>query len=169
MDFPTIEDCVKFHGHCCGGIALGYVLSRYAMEQIGAKPGDHLFCVAEFQNCMTDSVQCVTGCTAGKGNLVVKNYGKRALTLVKSDTGEGVRVHMTYEYDPNVPRDKSAELIMAMDPASMCKVVSVKLDVPQKNQHSYMICEECKEEFAQFCGVQVGDKFCCPECAAKLQ
>ena len=169
MDFPTIEECVKFHGHMCGGVSMGYVMSRFAMEQIGAKPGDDLYCVAEFQNCMTDAVQCVTGCTAGKGNLVVKNYGKRAMTLVKSDTGEGVRVRADVTFPEGLSKEESAKWLLGLDPATICKAVPVKLEVPKKNKVTYVYCDVCQEEFAQFCGEQVGDKFCCPECAAKLQ
>lgn len=165
----AVEDCVKFHGHLCGGITIGYVMSRFAMEQIGAKPGDDLYCVTEFQNCMTDAVQCVTGCTAGKGNLEVKNYGKRALTLVHADTGEGVRVRVEYTFPEGLSKEECAVRVLEEDPAEICRAVPVKINVPQRKPITYVRCDNCMEEFAQFCGVQVGSQFCCPECAAKLQ
>ena len=115
MDFVTIEDCVRFHGHMCGGVAMGYVMSRFAMEQIGAAPGDPLYCRVEFQNCMTDAVQCVTGCTVGKGNLVVRPIGKRAMTLVRRDTGKGVRVTAEFDGLQGATPEESAALILAAD------------------------------------------------------
>lgn len=167
--FPTVDECVKFHGHLCGGITTGYVMARYAMEKLGAKPGDPLYCIAEFQNCMTDAVQMVTGCTAGKGNLVVKNYGKRAMTLVSKITGEGYRVTAAFDFPKDMPKHESAMLIMNVDPETICKAVPVKVEIPEKIHANYVYCDVCKEEFADFCGEQVGDKFCCPECAAKLK
>lgn len=165
----AVDDCAKFHGHFCAGVTIGYVMSRFAMEQIGAKPDDDLYCVAEFQNCMTDAVQCVTGCTAGKGNLAVKNYGKRAMTLVHAATGEGVRVHVEITFPENLSKEESAKWVLTLNPAEICRAVPVKIEVPQRKQLTYVRCDNCMEEFAQFCGVQVGSQFCCPECAAKLQ
>ena len=167
--FPTVEECVKFHGHLCGGITMGYVMSRFAMDKLGAKLGDPLYCIAEFQNCMTDAVQCVTGCTAGKGNLVVKDYGKRAMTLVSKITGEGYRVTAEFNFPADVPKSESAMLVMEVDPNTICKATPVKIEVPEKIHATYVFCDECKEEFAKHSGEQVGDKMLCHDCAAKLK
>ena len=104
MDYPSIDDCVRFHGHLCGGVTLGYVMAKFAMEQISAGKEDALYCICEFQNCMTDAVQMVTGCTAGKGNLAVRPIGKRALTLIRKDTGKGVRVTAEFQFPSDVPK-----------------------------------------------------------------
>ena len=165
----AVDDCAKFHGHICGGVPIGYVMSGFAMEQIGAQHGDDLYCVTEFQNCMTDAVQCVTGCTAGKGNLAVKNYGKRAMSLVRADTGEGVRVHVEVVFPENLSKEEGAMWVLTQNPEDICKAVPVKIEVPQRKQITYVCCDVCKEEFAQFCGEQIGSQFCCPDCAAKLK
>ncbi len=165
----TIEDCVRFHGHMCGGIAIGFAMSRFAMEQLGAQPGERLYCRAEFQNCMTDAVQCVTGCTAGKGNLEVYPIGKRALTLVRADTGRGVRVTADIEFPEGISREESAALVLAADPASFCRAAEATLKIPQKEQSGFVRCAVCGEEFSKSCARQVGGQLYCPDCAERAQ
>ena len=35
LDRTLWERCVEFHGHACGGLAVGYQASLYAMELLG--------------------------------------------------------------------------------------------------------------------------------------
>ena len=166
MAFPTIEDCIRFHGHMCGGVAIGYVMARFAMDQLGARLGDSLYCRTEFQNCMTDAVQCVTGCTIGKGNLELYPIGKRALTLVRADTGEGVRVTADFKLPEGISKAESAALILAADPTQACHAVSAKLIVPQKTHANFVVCAGCGEEFDQSYAQQTDEKYYCPDCVA---
>lgn len=132
--------------------------------------------IENFYNCVTeDTVLGVIGYMPpllkqfGKGNLAVKNYGKRALTLVHAATGEGVRVHVELSFPEGLSKEESAKWVLTVDPETICKAVPVKIDVPQRKPITYVRCDNCMEEFAQFCGIQVGSRFCCPECATKLQ
>ncbi|MBQ2690667.1 MAG: formylmethanofuran dehydrogenase subunit E family protein [Clostridia bacterium] len=133
MSFPTFDECVKFHGHLCGGVSMGYVLSRYAMDKLGAQPGDPLYCIAEFQNCLIDAIQCMTGCTTGKKNLVIKDEGSRAITLVNKDTGEGYHVTIDIKVPDGLSKSEASEYILAADPEAVCKAVPVKIDIPAKH------------------------------------
>ena len=107
-------------------------MSRFAMEKLGAKRGDALYCIAEFQNCMTDAVQLVTGCTAGKGNLALRPIGKRAMTLVRRDTGEGFRVTIDFTFPGDGTKEENAMLVLREDAEKICKAVPVKIEVPSK-------------------------------------
>ena len=91
------------------------------------------------------------------------------MTLVRGDTGEGVRVCVDVAFPENLSKEKGAMWILAQNPGDICRAVPVKIEVPRRKQITYIHCDVCKEEFAQFCGEQVGSQFCCPECAAKLQ
>lgn len=165
MDPVTMDDCIRFHGHLCGGVALGYVMSRFAMEQIGAAPGEALYCRVEFQNCMTDAVQCVTGCTTGKGNLAIHPIGKRAMTLVRRDTGRGVRVTAAFSAPPGATPEESAALILAADAATLCRATEATLEVPPRPEKRFACCPKCGEEFDLACARQVGEQLFCPDCA----
>jgi formylmethanofuran dehydrogenase subunit E len=92
--YPSFEACVRFHGHTCPGLATGYRVATTAMRTLGVKrPYDEeLVCIAETDACGVDAIQMVTGCTAGKGNLAIRDYGKHAFTFISRDSGRGIRI-----------------------------------------------------------------------------
>ncbi|RQD80506.1 MAG: formylmethanofuran dehydrogenase [Methanocalculus sp. MSAO_Arc1] len=92
--YPAFEECVTFHGHSCPGLAIGYRAARAAMEALGvARPYDEeLVTVAETDACGVDAIQLVTGCTAGKGNLVIHDYGKNVFTFYAREKNRAVRI-----------------------------------------------------------------------------
>ncbi|MBR1368933.1 formylmethanofuran dehydrogenase [Methanocalculus chunghsingensis] len=92
--YPEFEECVKFHGHSCPGLATGYRAALAAMQALGvARPYDEeLVTVAETDACGLDAIQLVTGCTAGKGNLIINDYGKHAFSFYAREKGKGVRI-----------------------------------------------------------------------------
>ena len=90
----TYEQIVRFHGHECPGIAIGYRMAVAAMESLGVTQADdeELVAIVENDACGVDALQCVTGCTFGKGNLVFHDYGKQVYTLYARSLGKAVRV-----------------------------------------------------------------------------
>jgi formylmethanofuran dehydrogenase subunit E len=100
--YPSFEEAVRFHGHACPGLATGYRAAVAAMQALGvARPYDEeLVAIAETDACGVDAIQMVTGCTAGKGNLVMKDYGKHAFTFISRESGKAVRVLVCYEGIP---------------------------------------------------------------------
>jgi len=94
--FPSFEECVAFHGHACPGLATGYRVATAAMKRLGvARPNDEeLVCVAETDACGVDAIQVVTGCTAGKGNLIIHDYGKHVFSFFSRNTNRAIRVRV---------------------------------------------------------------------------
>jgi len=90
----VIEVVKKLHGSLSPGIALGIRMSEIALDTIDASKVENkdLIAVSESSQCLADAMQAVTGCTMGHGNALVKHFGKLALSLVRADTGMGVRV-----------------------------------------------------------------------------
>ncbi len=90
----TFEDCVRFHGHSCPGLASGYRAATAAMEALGVtRPEDEdLFAICETDACGVDAIQVIAGTTAGKGNLVIYDYGKHAFTFYNRKDGKAVRI-----------------------------------------------------------------------------
>jgi formylmethanofuran dehydrogenase subunit E len=64
------------------------------MGALGATRSDdeELYAVVESDACGVDALQCVSGCTFGKGNLVFRDYGKHAYSLFSRVRQQGVRV-----------------------------------------------------------------------------
>ena len=87
-------DIVTFHGHDCPGLAIGYRMTQAAMNQLQSirAEDEELVAIVENKACGVDAVQCLTGCTFGKGNLIFHDYGKHVYTLYSRETGQGVRV-----------------------------------------------------------------------------
>lgn len=90
----TYEEIIDFHGHSCPGLAIGYRLADAAMQELGVSRSDdeELFAVVESDACGVDALQCVSGCTFGKGNLIFRDYGKHAYRLFSRVKKQGVRV-----------------------------------------------------------------------------
>lgn len=86
--------CVEFHGHICGGLALGYQASKAALSWLKANRAldEELVAIVENDACGVDAVQVLTGCTFGKGNFIFHDYGKMAFTFFSRETGKGVRL-----------------------------------------------------------------------------
>jgi len=93
-EYPAFDECVRFHGHACPGLATGYRAAVAAMQALGVKrPYDEeLVAVAETDACGVDAIQVVTGCTAGKGNLIIHDYGKHVFTFISRESNRAVRV-----------------------------------------------------------------------------
>ncbi|NOZ25951.1 MAG: formylmethanofuran dehydrogenase, partial [Nitrospirae bacterium] len=72
----TFEDAVRFHGHVCPGLALGYRVSDLVLRELGPRSEDEeLVAIVENNSCAVDAIQVMTGCTFGKGNLIFRDYG----------------------------------------------------------------------------------------------
>ncbi len=77
------DEVVKFHGHSCMGLAMGYKAAEAALKLLDSDRDidEELVTIVENDNCSVDAIQYVTGCTMGKGNLIFKDYGKPVYTF----------------------------------------------------------------------------------------
>lgn len=85
MDFSSTEweRAVAFHGHSCPGLAIGYRAAKIALRELAAgRAGDEeLVAIVETDACGVDTIQVLTGCTLGKGNLLYRDAASRYLLL----------------------------------------------------------------------------------------
>ena len=79
----TYEEIIQFHGHDCPGLAMGYRMATAAMKNLESFRADdeELVAIVENDACGVDALQCITGCTFGKGNLLFRDYGKHVYTI----------------------------------------------------------------------------------------
>ena len=98
------ERCVAFHGHSCPGLAIGFRAALEGMSALGLPlqpvQDEELVCVSENDACGVDAVQVLTGCTLGKGNLLLRPTGKMAFSFFLRESGRSVRVLLR-----PIPRD----------------------------------------------------------------
>ncbi len=106
MNQELWEECVKFHGHACPGLAIGYRAAEAASERLGTTlkrtEDEDIVCVSENDSCGVDSIQCIMSCTVGKGNMILRPRGKNAFSFFDRDTGRSVRAVLK-------PFDRSGE------------------------------------------------------------
>jgi len=81
------------HGHFCPFLAIGVKASVRAVKELGVRSTgmEEVIVVLETNNCFSDGVQFITGCTFGNNALIYRDYGKTAFTLAKRN-GTAVRV-----------------------------------------------------------------------------
>ena len=101
LSAAPFEEVVRFHGHACPGLALGYRVAAAAMRELKAgRPEDEqLVAVVENDSCAVDAIQYVTGCTFGKGNLVFRDYGKHVYAFFNREAGRAVRISEHHQSD----------------------------------------------------------------------
>lgn len=109
------DRCVAFHGHHCPGLAIGFRAAEIAMEALGETiraEDEEIVCVTENDACGVDAVQVLTGCTAGKGNLLHRETGKMAFSFFLRNSGKKVRVFFRGKHDGEKTREEWEKYIL---------------------------------------------------------
>jgi len=86
------------HGHFCPYSALGVKAGLRAVKELGIRSTgmEEVVAIVETNNCFSDGVQIVTGCSFGNNALIYRDYGKTAFTLARRN-GEAVRISVLVE------------------------------------------------------------------------
>lgn len=98
-----LDKGVELHGHYCHKLAYGIKASVLAVRELGIEttgsPGmmDEAVAVVECTGGFCNGVQLVTGYSLGTSALVIKDYGKPAVSLIKRD-GSAIRVALRPEF-----------------------------------------------------------------------
>ena len=81
------------HGHFCPGVALGVKAGAIAMSKLGITSTgmEEVVAIVETNNCFSDGIQMVTGCSFGNNALIYRDYGKTVVTLARRN-GEAIRI-----------------------------------------------------------------------------
>ena len=167
----------QMHSHYCPGLAMGIMAATHAMNKLEAESDgmEDLLAITETNNCFSDGVQFVTGCTFGNNALIFKDLGKTAFTLTKRD-GKGIRVSSKNESRQVIreafpdfknlykkvidEQNHSPELVAAYRKSALDRafgtltlefeklfdVKDVNVEVPEYAKiHDSVICSVCKE------------------------
>jgi formylmethanofuran dehydrogenase subunit E len=94
QSIKSYNEAVAFHGHACPGLALGYRAAEYAMAALraGRSDDEELVCIVENDACGVDAIQLVAGCSVGKGNLILRDFGKHAYTFIDRKSNRAIRL-----------------------------------------------------------------------------
>lgn len=143
-------EAARFHGHVCLGLALGYRAAEIALDRLRSDRAEdeELVTIAETDACGVDAIQVLTGCTAGKGNLLFKDHGKHAFTFINRQTGGAVRVVANPSFDADtldpdlsplrarVMQKKATDEDLAEYRRRVDRIVDLILDLPAETLFS---------------------------------
>ena len=103
-----LKRCVEFHGHICPGLVYGYRVAKEAIRlmNLGRSVDEEVVAICENDSCAIDALQVLLGTVAGKGNLIIKDFGKNAFTVLDRSKRQAYRFSRKTRYDYK-GRDKS--------------------------------------------------------------
>ena len=190
----NFKDTIKFHGHACPGLALGYRVANLALKELGLRARDEeLVAIVENNSCAVDAIQFICGCTFGKGNLIFKDFGKQVYTFIKRPHSEAVRIAVKWQPPSEDPEteamwtrysdgDRSAEVIavvqdrkarkmnsiLAADDAELFEIKKIQVELPEPARiYKSITCAGCGEKVMEPRTRMVGDKLLCIPCSQK--
>ncbi len=188
----NFKDTIKFHGHTCPGLALGYRVANLALKELGLRARDEeLVAIVENNSCAVDAIQFICGCTFGKGNLIFKDFGKQVYTFIRRPHSEAVRIAVKWQPPSEDPEteamwtrysdgDRSAEVIavvqdrkarkmnaiLAADDAELFEIKRIQVEMPEPARiYKSITCAGCGENVMEPRTRMVGDKLLCISCS----
>ena len=185
------QKAAEFHGHTCPGLAMGYRVAKYVKEHYPRAKDEELVCIAENKSCSVDAIQSLLGCTAGKGNLILKDNGKQVFTVFSRDNNKALRVYFKGnvfkrmdelrqraalgELGPEEKKEmeglraKVVEDILSAKDEDLLSVREVDIPAPEKARvYPSLKCQECGESFMEILGRTAGGKVVCKDCYEKM-
>ena len=159
------EKCGEFHGHHCGGLAIGLKAAIYAMEllDLSFSEDEDVVCITENDAYCVDAIQVILGCSVGKGNLLFKMRGKEAFSFFNRKTGRSVR--LVLRNVPGLTRAQSMEYFLSHEPAELFDVKDTVDELPIKARLFKSIpCDCCGEMTMDTMMHMEGDKKLCKDC-----
>ncbi len=171
MQHRTYEEAVRFHGHSCPGLAIGYRMTRAALVALEtARASDEqLVAIVENDACGVDAVQVVAGCSFGKGNLLFRDYGKLVYTFFSRAAGRGVRVLGHRRGMPaglEDDREARTRWILTAPEADVVSCTEVTIDEPARARVFHSVpCATCGESVMETRLREVKGRPLCIPCA----
>ena len=185
------QKAAEFHGHTCPGLAMGYRVAKYVKEHYPRAKDEELVCIAENKSCSVDAIQSLLGCTAGKGNLILKDNGKQVFTVYSRDKDKALRIYFKGnvfkrmdalrqkaalgELGPEEKkemdglRSRVIEDILSAKDADLLSVREVDIPAPEKARiYPSLKCQECGEAFMEILGRTAKGKVLCKDCFEKM-
>ena len=171
MTDKEFEEVIRFHGHSCPGIAIGYRMAKAAMNRLleERSKDEEIVAIVENNACGVDAVQLLTGCTFGKGNFIFKDYGKQVYTLYSRNTGKGYRVIFHGSNIPETVRNNREEMqkwLLDADEKDIINITEVDIDEPEPARMVPSVkCEFCGEMVMDTRAKRVDGKYACIPCS----
>ncbi|KNZ70698.1 formylmethanofuran dehydrogenase subunit E [Thermincola ferriacetica] len=162
------EKAVEFHGHACPGLALGFRAAQLALQELGVDRDidEELVAIVENDSCSIDAIQSLTGCTVGKGNMIMRNNGKQVFTIGKRSGGQAVRVALKFGVmQGKGDREERIKKLLHGPAEELFDIRKVDLELPGKAIiFNTVQCSRCGEGVMEPKARLRDGKPVCPDC-----
>ncbi|MFW6041124.1 MAG: FmdE family protein [Thermoplasmatota archaeon] len=185
------------HGHYCSGLALGVKGSYELVKRMGLRSEgmEDVLAVVETNNCASDGVQFVTGCSFGNNSLIFRDLGKTAFTLTDRN-GNGLRARVKKDasehwndkvedfsdlFEKVVTKregdeedkeklltlsEKASIAVVHTEPDKIFEFKKVEIKIPEYAPiHESYICDECGEKVMATRTVERDGNIFCLSCS----
>ncbi len=174
-----IEKVSSFHGYLSTGAFIGIQMLNIARRELAVSIKEQLFVTCETHNCLPDSFQVLAGCTIGNKKLIIKDYGKMAVSVsIKGKEGQksvrSIRIildpektkyypklHAWYMKAGNVPHTEAVSILIEAG-ESVYTYNIMDIELPEKQEKHIALCINCGESF-----VKKNDGALCLPCIEK--
>jgi len=168
-------EAVQFHGHSCPGLAMGYRMTKAALDHFshGRAEDEELVAIVENDACGTDAVQFLSGCTFGKGNLIFKDHGKMVYTFYNRSSGKAIRISRPAEFketlhNKDLSREEMIDWILSVSEDEIVKLEEITIPEPEFARIlKTVICEFCGETVTETRVHELNGKIICIPCFEK--
>jgi len=179
-DKTLLDRAIAFHGHFCPGLLIGYRAALIGLRELGVERAqdEELVTIAETDACGLDAVQVLTGCTMGKGNLILRDWGKQVFTFGRRSDGRMVRVALRYgvlnrEEDKALPdaerRQRARDRMQEMSDEELYDVRWVDAPLPEMARIFKSVqCSQCGEGVMEPRAHLRDGQPVCPECYGEV-
>jgi formylmethanofuran dehydrogenase subunit E len=156
--------CIPFHTYPAPGLLIAIGMVDYALELLGAVPGEKLYAVCETVKCAPDPLQVIANCTIGNHRLRIVPIGRFAIMMNRptmGDYAEGVRVYVdtkklgaypvlekwfanSVEFSKDTMKKALVDQILASK-REILSVQKVRIPVTHKKKWNTAVCKTCGE------------------------
>ncbi|MBQ9148834.1 MAG: formylmethanofuran dehydrogenase [Oscillospiraceae bacterium] len=160
------EKCVAFHGHSCGGLAIGYRAALYAMDLLDITFADNeqVVCVSENDACGVDAIQVLLGCSIGKGNLLFHMTGKQAFSFYDRAIGKSLRLVLKPRPE-GLTHEQAFRHYMDSNEEDLFEVKEATIPLPRRAKNfDSIVCDRCGEKTGAHWIRLAGDQKLCLDC-----
>lgn len=148
MNRELWDKAVAFHGHVCGGIAIGVRASIEAIKRLNItfSEDEELVCVTENDACGVDAVQAILGCTMGKGNLIYYGTGKMAYNFYNRKTGDSFRIIAKPKKEGGPKGQEYIDYVLDGPLEEIFDIMPTRYELPEKARSlKNAVCSLCGE------------------------
>lgn len=111
------EKTIKFHGHECPGIAMGFKICEAAVKKLGINSSkDEIICIAENNTCPVDAIRFILGCKEENNKLSFRLSEDLAFSFLNKTNGQKLKIQLKpLKRDENMNKEQFTNKILEMN------------------------------------------------------